>query len=170
MSDTQDTILDILRKAYQIEVNGYTFYSMVSDKAKKPAVGELFEKLARDEVEHQTFLRDVAKGYAEEGTAAFRTTRRAPEMRAFLDTVFTERFTAQAQGAHFELGALSIGMQLEQNAITYFSRAAKEATDQEVRDFYTFLADWERQHYDALSNLFRSVREDFWSDGGFSPF
>jgi rubrerythrin len=38
----RDQIVDILRKAYQIEVDGYTFYSMTADRAIKPAVQELF--------------------------------------------------------------------------------------------------------------------------------
>ena len=34
MSDLHDTMLDILRKAYQIEVDGYTFYSLAADRAE----------------------------------------------------------------------------------------------------------------------------------------
>src|SRR5512139_2767134 len=41
----REQILEILRKAYQIEVDGYTFYSMTAMQATKPAVKELFEKL-----------------------------------------------------------------------------------------------------------------------------
>ena len=59
----RDEVLDILRKAYQIEVDGYTFYSMTADRADKPAVQELFGKLAQDEVQHQAFLRGVLQRY-----------------------------------------------------------------------------------------------------------
>ena len=41
-----EDIREVLRKAYQIEVDGYTFYSMAADRSTKPAVGELFAKLA----------------------------------------------------------------------------------------------------------------------------
>ena len=33
-----------------------------------------------------------------------------------------------------------------------------------------FLADWERQHLEALQRLYNGVRQDFWTDGGFAPF
>ncbi len=41
---------------------------------------------------------------------------------------------------------------------------------QEVREFYQFLADWEQEHLEALQRLYNGVRQDFWSDGGFSPY
>jgi rubrerythrin len=170
MSDANETMRQILRQAYQIEVDGYTFYSMAADKADKPAVQELFDKLAKDEVEHQVYLKGVARSFDSEGVAAFRISRREPDLKAVSDAVFSDRFKEQARGAAFEMGVLSIGMQLETRAIAYFTHAATDASEQEVRDFYQFLADWEKEHLDALQSLHQAVREDFWTEGRFSPF
>ncbi len=170
MNETRDVILDILKKAYQIEVEGYAFYSMVADKADKPAVQELFDKLAHDEVEHKAYLREISKNYSEQGSAAFAITRRAPEFTALRDKIFSKEFRKQAEGASFEFSALSIGMQLESRAIAHFSQAARSATEAEVKAFYEFLADWEKTHLDALKTLYDGVREDFWGESGFSPF
>ncbi len=170
MNEPHDQVREILRRAYQIEVDGYTFYSMAAEQAKKPAVQELFDKLARDEVQHKAYLRQVMGSYEEKGVEAFTIQPRDPDLRAFTDTIFTERFKQQAQGADFELGVLSIGMTLETNAIRYFSAAAGHTAEDEVRSFYEFLADWERQHLDALQQLYNGVRQDFWHEGGFSPF
>lgn len=170
MGDPKDVIREVLRKAYQIEVDGYTFYSMAAEKAEKPAVGELFEKLARDEVQHKAYLKTVAGRLEEQGVQAFHLDVKRPDLKAFTDTLFTQRFREQARGAAFEAGVLSIGMTLEQNAVSYFSGAAKKATEEEVRDFYRFLADWERQHFEALNALYNAVRQDFWAESGFAPF
>ena len=167
---TREAILDILSKAYQIEVDGSTFYSMTADRAEKPAVRELFDKLAHDELEHKAYLHDVIRNYDEKGSAAFLVQPKTPALREFTQKIFTDRFREQAQGAAFETAALSIGMTLESNAIAYFSRAATEASGKEVKDFYQFLADWEKLHLDALQALFSTVRSDFWSQSGFSPF
>jgi rubrerythrin len=167
---TRDAILEIVGKAYQIETDGYTFYSMTAERATKPAVQELFAKLASDEVQHQAFLKSVAKNYDEQGVGAFQVAGRVPEARALASQIFTGRFREQAAGAQFELAVLSIGMTLETNAIKYFSSAATQATDKEVKEFYQFLADWEKQHYDSLQNLFQMVREDQMGERGFSPF
>ena len=165
-----DDIREILKKAYQIEVDGYTFYSMAAERASKPAVQELFDKLARDEVQHKAYLQSVIGSYEEKGFAAFKMPHRDPDLKAFTGTIFTEEFKKQAHGADFELGVLSIGMTLETNAIKYFTGAAENTTEDEVRDFYRFLAEWEREHLEALQSLYNGVRQDFWSDDGFSPF
>lgn len=170
MSQPNDEIREILKKAYQIEVDGYTFYSMAADKASKQPVQELFDKLARDEIQHKAYLQSVIGSYEEKGLEAFHVNLRDPDLKAFTDTIFTEKFKAQADGTDFELGVLSIGMTLETNAIAYFSGAAENTSEKEVREFYEFLADWERQHLEALQGLYNGVRQDFWSDGGFSPF
>jgi rubrerythrin len=169
MSD-REQILNILRAAYQIEVDGYTFYSMTAERAEKPAVQELFTKLAEDEIQHQAFLRTVAGNYDVRGVEAFKINMRTPELRAINQAVFSAKFREQAAGAEFEMGVLSVGMTLETNAITYFSTAAANAPEQEVKKFYQHLADWEKQHFDALQNLYTSVRQDFFSAGSFAPF
>ncbi len=163
-------VLEILRKAYQIEVDGYTFYSMTAERSTKPAVQELFAKLAEDEIQHQAFLRNVASKYDEKGLEAFKLHMRAPELRNFSNVVFTTKFREPAAGAEFEMGVLSVGMTLETNAIQYFSTSADAAPEREVKAFYHFLADWEKQHFAALQNLYTSVRQDFFSAGGFAPF
>ncbi len=170
MSQVEGEILEILRKAYQIEVDGHTFYSMAAAQAEKPAVQELFSKLAQDEVKHKAYLSAIMAGYEARGMAAFEVGRVDPDLKAFSGTIFNDRFKEQAQGATFEMGVLSIGMQLETNAINYFSNAAATAEHTEVREFYRFLAEWERQHFAALQDLFNGVREDFWTRGSFSPF
>jgi rubrerythrin len=166
-----EQIFDILRKAYQIEVDGYTFYSMTAERATKPAVEELFAKLAQDEIQHQAFLREILGRYEQKRTAAFAVPTRIPEsMQAFSDKVFTARFREQAEGAAFEMAALSVGMTLEKNAIAHFSGAARTTGVEEVRTFYQFLADWEQQHLDALQSLHETVRGDFWDRSAFTPY
>ncbi len=167
---TRDTILAIINKAYQIELDGYTFYSMTAERAQKPAVQELFAKLASDEVQHQAFLKAVAKNYDTKGTAAFQFDARIPDARDISSQVFTGRFREQAAGAQFEMAVLSIGMTLETNAMRYFTEAARNAAAKEVTQFYQFLADWEKQHYDSLKSLFDIVRGDQMATSGFSPF
>jgi rubrerythrin len=166
----QHEIRDVLKKAYQIEVDGYTFYSMAAEKSDRPAVQELFDKLASDEVQHKAFITSVMGSYEDKGIEAFNIRRRDPDLKAFTDTIYTADFKAKADQAEFEMGVLSVGMTLESRAIQYFSGAAEHATENEVRDFYQFLADWEKGHLEALQKLYGGVRESAWAEGGFSPF
>ena len=43
-------------------------------------------------------------------------------------------------------------------------------TIEEIRAFYLELADWETGRYRALLSQQESLKEDYWSDSGFSPF
>ena len=161
-----DKIADVLRKAFQVEVDGFTFYSMTAERATKPAVRKLFERLARDETEHQAYIRAVMRRYEELGASSFHFNPRDPDLEEFSSQIFTDSFKEQAQGEVFEAGALSIGIQLESNAVAFFSAAANEASDPQISGFYRFLADWEGSHLRTLQQLFDSIRVDFWPEEG----
>jgi rubrerythrin len=69
-----------------------------------------------------------------------------------------------------EMSALSIGIQLELNAINFYKTQATEIDNQEVKKFFRELVDWETGHYHALLRQQESLKEDYWSSAGFSPF
>jgi rubrerythrin len=165
-----DKILEILQKSYEVEINGFTFYTMTAEKSQNPATKELFQKLAHDEVEHQNYLKGIAKQYQKEGVSAFNVKKKEHSMGEFASKIFTQKFVEQAKGATFEMGALSVGMTLETNAISLFTEAQKGADSKEVKDFYAFLASWEKEHFDSLKNFYDQLRVDFWGEGSFAPF
>ncbi|MGE5357371.1 MAG: ferritin family protein [Bacteroidales bacterium] len=159
-------ILEIIRRAYQLEVDGYTFYTMTAGQARKPTVRKLFERLAQDERQHQQYLREVSNHYDQKGNAAFDVPRDTPDLDAFTTSVFTEELRKEAEGAEFEAAVLSVGMTLESNSIAHYNGASRAATNDQARAFYQFLAVWERQHLVALQNAYRAVRTDFWNKSG----
>ncbi len=166
MNTNIDEITDILRKAFQVEVDGFTFYSMNAERANKPAVRKLFERLARDETEHQAYLKAVMRRYEDHGAKGFHIERRDPDLAEFSSQIFIESLKDQAHGDVLETGALSIGIQLETNAIAFFKAAAGEAANPEISGFYQFLADWEGLHLRTLEQLYDSIRVDSWPDEG----
>ncbi len=159
-------ILDIIRRAYQLEVDGYTFYSMTAERAARPAVQALFERLAKDEQQHQEYLREVASHYRDNPATAFAVPGRVPDLSSFSNAVFTDQVRAQAEGADFEAGVLSVGMMIESNSIAHYSAAARDVTNEQAHAFYQFLSVWERQHLVALQNAYKAVRSDFWHKSG----
>ena len=164
MSTDISAISDILRKAFQVEVDGYTFYSMASESATKPAARKLFERLARDETEHKAYIMAVMRRYEDHGAKSFHFDPHVPDLAEFSSQIFTDSFKEQARGDVSETGALSIGIQLETNAVTFFDNAAREATEPEIAGFYRFLADWESSHLRALQHLYDSIRADPWPE------
>jgi len=164
MNQKVDSIAVVLRKAFQVEVDGFTFYSMAAERAAKPATQKLFARLARDETEHQAYIKAVMRRYEDLGAGSFRFDRRDPDLAEFSSEIFTGDFKEQVQGEVFETGALSIGIQLETNAVAFFGDAAEEASDPQVSGFYRFLADWEGSHLRILQQLYDSIRADPWPE------
>jgi len=164
MNTEYDAIADVLRKAFQVEVDGFTFYSMTAERTTKPAVRQLFERLARDETEHKAYIMAVMKRYEEHGASSFQFDPRDPDLGEFSSEIFTDEFKEQAEGNVSELGVLSIGVQLESNAVSFFDTAAREASDPQISGFYRFLADWEGSHLRTLQQLYDSIRVDSWPE------
>jgi rubrerythrin len=164
MTTDFDAISEVLKKAFQVEVDGFTFYSMALEAATKPAPRRLFERLARDETEHKAYIMAVMRRYEDHGASSFHFDRRDPDLAEFSSEIFTGDFKEQAQGELSELGALSIATQLESNAVTFFDTAASEASDPQIGGFYRFLADWEGSHLRTLQKLHESIRIDPWPE------
>ncbi len=165
MSQEFDAIREILHKAYQVEVDGYTFYSMAADKADKPTVQRFFSRLATDEAQHKAYLKNIMLSYEELGAGSFFIDPKNPDLGEFSSQVFTDDFRREAQGADFELGVLSTGIMLESNALEVFSAMAHDEKDPRISGFFTFLADWEDQHLRTLQRLYESVKLDFRAEG-----
>ena len=166
MTKDFEAISDVLRKAFQVEVDGFTFYSMALERATKPTARKLFERLARDETEHKAYIMAVMKRYEEHGASSFQFDPRDPDLAEFSSEIFTDSFKEQTQGEVSELGALSIGVRLESNAVAFFDTAAREASNPQISGFYRFLADWEGLHLRTLQHLYDSIRKDSWPTEG----
>jgi len=108
MSDNRDAILDIVGKAYQIETDGYTFYSMTAERPQSRRPGAVLEAGLR---------RGPASGVPEVGGEELRRegdrgiqVRCEDAGRARSDVADLHgKFREQAAGAQFELAVLSIG-------------------------------------------------------------
>ena len=84
--------------------------------------------------------------------------------------IFSDQLKARVTEAHFEMTALSMGIQLELNAINHYQAQANRATDETVKQFFLGLVAWEQGHYQGLLNQQNELKGDYWSGSGFSPF
>jgi rubrerythrin len=64
-----------------------------------------------------------------------------------------------------EIEALSIGMELEKNAIDFFQKSAQEVDDPKAKAIFERIADEEKYHYDLLQAQHDSLTHSgFWLD------
>ena len=161
---------DGLAKAIQAEADGYHFYMMVTRSTSDPKGREVFHTLAQEELDHMRFLKEQYKALMETGKPDSNATLGARADLSGMSPIFSEQIQTRAKEAHFEMSALSIGVQLELSSIQFYKAEAEAASDSTVRDFYTELVDWETDHYRALLRQQEALKEDYWTESGFSPF
>ena len=95
---------------------------------------------------------------------------RWPSTLSDMSPIFSDQIKSRIQDAHIEMSALSIGIQLELDAMKFYKSQAEAADDPDITNFYNELAEWESGHYHALLKQQEELKEDYWSSGGFSPF
>jgi len=162
-------ILDGLMKAMQAEVDGHNFYKMAANSAEDEKGKEVFRALAQDEVEHYIFLKAQYDSFLKNGKADTTVSLGKPSQSAD-SPIFSEGFRARLAEAHYEMTALSIGVQLEQSAIKFYNQEAAAVSNPVVKKFYIELAAWEETHHRRLLKQQQELTEDYWQKGGFYPF
>jgi len=163
-------IVEALKAAVQAEGDGYHFYMMAAASTKDPKGKEVFETLAREEQEHARYLKTQYRALLDTGRTDPGARLGTPLDLAGPSPIFSPALRGRAAQAHYEMSALSIGMQLELGSAQLYRSLAVKASEPALKQVLTELADWETGHYEALQRQQGSLRDDYFADGGFSRF
>jgi rubrerythrin len=125
-----------LVKAIQLEVDGQNFYRMAAKSTADPKGREVFERLAREEEEHERFLKTQYKSISETGVPSKEVRLGSPADLSGISPIFSDQIQTRLGEAHYEMSALSIGIQLELASIQFYKGEAKAVTDPTVQSCY----------------------------------
>jgi rubrerythrin len=159
-------VLDAMRA----EAEGHHFYRMAAGATEDSRGRRTFEQLAVEELGHLEFLRKQYRALVETGRPDAAARLGTPARLEGESPIFSPAIRGRLGEAHFEMTALSVGVQLELGAETFYKRQAEAATSGSIRSFFEELAAWEAGHYRALLAQQESLKEDYWSSSGFAPF
>ncbi len=168
--EMKEAVIKVLYRAMQAETDGHLFYQMAAEKTEDPQGKEVFESLAKDELDHLHFLKAQHKSITESGEPDKNLKVGKPSGDQIETPVFSDEFKSRVAQAHNEMSALSIGVHLELAQIDFYKNQAREATDPTVKTFLGELAEWESTHYRRLIRQQEELKEDYWFKGGFYPF
>ena len=163
-------VLQGLLSAMRAEHEGFHFYAMAARNTEDEKGREVFNKLADDEREHLEFLRRQYAALRENGVPDHEASLGEKLTLAGPSPIFSEGLKRRVKDAHFEMTALSIGIQLELDAVKHYKKLADDAEDEFVKKFFLELSEWESGHYQALLDQQETLKGDYWSANGFSPF
>ena len=170
MDDAIKRVTAGLQQAMRTETDGYHFYTMAANAVQDPKGKEVFDRLAQDELSHLRFLNRQYKSFTQHGKPDAKAQLGPRGEWAGDNPIFSEKIHKRLDEAHFEMSALSIGIQLELGSERFYRQEAEAAEDPAVKKFFTELAEWESGHYHALLKQQESLKEEYWSKGGFAPF
>ncbi len=159
-----------LRAAMQGERTGYEFYKMAASHTKDPEGRKTFEALAAEEQAHFEFLRRHYHALLETGELAKDASLGQPRELGQEHPIFSKELKSRVQGAHFEMSALAIAVQLELNGINHYRELAARARTAEARKLFQELVEWESGHYEAFIRQQQELQEAYWAEAGFAPF
>jgi rubrerythrin len=170
MDGATQRVTDGLQHAIRTETDGYHFYTMAANAVQDPKGKEVFDRLAQDELSHLRFLNHQYRSFLDKGKPDEQAQLGPRTEWAGDNPIFSEKIHKRLDEAHFEMSALSIGIQLELSSQQFYRAEAEAAEDPAVKKFYTELAEWESGHYHALLKQQESLKEEYWTKGGFAPF
>ncbi|MCK4605770.1 MAG: ferritin family protein [candidate division Zixibacteria bacterium] len=163
-------LLEGLTAAAKAERYGHDFYLMAAKCTEDAKGKEVFRMLAAEEMDHMRFL-------LSQHDSVLKTGRVDAELKLGRMTdlsgrspIFSDQLKDRIKEANFEMTALSIGIQLERDAVAYYRKQSEAAEDEFVRGFFAHLALWESGHYHALLEQHEELKEDYWSASGFTAF
>ena len=111
--DEMKEIIEGLREAMRAERTGAEFYRMAAQTTKDPVGRRTFEMLAKEEEEHFEYLRRQYKSLAQTGKVDELAKLGTAASMAHDSPIFSPELRGRIKGAHFEMSALAIAVQLE---------------------------------------------------------
>ena len=170
MEDRNKRLTEGLLGAIKAERYGHSFYLMAAHSTEDSKGKEVFEVLAAEELDHAKFLQAHYESVMKTGKPSGEAVLGRQADLSGMSPIFSDGLRKRIKEADFEMTSLSIGIQLEHEAMDYYRTQAEQTDDPELRKMFLFLSDWEAGHYRALLRQHDMLKEDYWSAGGFAPF
>jgi len=153
MTKVQEYLLQALKDAVQMEVEGRQFYLEAAKKVKSEGVREIMEYLAESEVYHIQKFNEIYQSLQKdqgwtETMAAFAPPKHEPYV-----CVMAMTKDNQGTGGQDDLQALRTGIKMEECSIDYYTKLAKEIVNPLARRFLMSVAHEERGHLLALMDM-----------------
>ena len=166
MSD--EKIIDILKNAILLEKRGFAFYDQVAKQTNCSAVKDFFEHMAQEETTHVDILSEQFKSFNTSKEFNIKLDKNKVDYQNSFK-VLSKQIIDEITAASYEAAAICAAMNMEKNAIKLYSDRSIEATNQNEKELYKWLSEWEEEHLRDLSTLNSELQQKIWHDNNFWP-
>ncbi|MGD8353206.1 MAG: ferritin family protein [Pseudomonadota bacterium] len=150
MADKRKAHVEALQLALDTEKKGYRFYKIAANSSKDPKGKEVFEHLAKDEVEHMAVIATVFESITnnepwmtyEEAMEKYGET--PPEKIIFPDV------PEEPQEDFSDVKALEEALDFEKKAVVFYTAQAESSEEDQAKAFYHSLIEIEEGHVQII--------------------
>ena len=146
MADTTN----VFEFAMKMEKDGQEFYEDQASRTDNPALKKIWQQLAQDEIKHYQIFKRLRDGEIKEaaamanlGTAILNTSK----------TVFEQLPREDFKFGQDVFAAWEKAKDLEIKTEAFYRQKSSEATEDEVRQSFTLLADEEHKHVTLIEHV-----------------
>jgi rubrerythrin len=156
-------VREVMREAIRLEINGRSFFRHAEETTHNQLGKKMFKKLAEDEVRHlDTFGHLFSQLVGEDEWREFAKQEELKGPSPLIEALKAKIKKGEKAG---ELEAISIGMDLERNAVEFFEKSSNEATNPKAKELFDQICQEERLHFALLQAQYDAVSNSgFWLD------
>ncbi len=153
MTKVQEYLMKALKEAIQMEVDGRQFYLEAAKKVKDDGVRQILDYLAESEVYHIKKFNEIYQSLENDPTWTEKLAEFKPPKGDPYACIMALNESGEGAGGKDDLEALKTGLKMEQCAIDYYTKLAKETPVPLARRFFISLAHEEKGHYLMLLDM-----------------
>lgn len=143
-----------LSRAYELEKKGLEFYIKSAIETKNALARRTLFSLAQEEIKHMMKVDEIsfALGNTDKrpDTAALGSESIEKSIKEFFDNTGKENIEKDKEATHI----IEEAMEFEKKSYELYSELSKKASPGTEREFYIELMNQEREHCDALDNVY----------------
>ena len=165
MEKISNEILDVIKYATTMEINGRSFYEHVADITHNELGKKMFKKLAQDEIEHITTFGEIFTSVLNSDEWKKYTDQEENNKETVLEKLKARVKKEEHEERASDLEAIRIGMELERESIDQYEKWAQETSGDKVQEIFKKIIEEEKFHYDLLQAEYDNITNTgFWFD------
>ncbi len=163
----ENRILDILKNALLLEDRGRAFYKKAKEESKVEEAKKVFELMENEEERHVNFLKKQFERFLKENIF-IQTKDFSIDFKPIEEKIF-DALKEKINITDYESMAIYIAITFEKEAVNFYDSKVNESQDENEKNVFKFLRDWEKTHVDFLSKIDEKLKEKIWFDNKFWP-
>lgn len=147
----------ILKTAIEVEINGMDTFSRLARETQNENGKKMFQRLSKDEKEHQDILEKQLEHLNKNGTWKEIQIPKS-KIESLIPKIREKQIKTKGKAKLGEIDALNTALDLERKAAQFFRDQANMVEDSQARQMFLSLAEWEDSHFDLIQAELDSVK------------